>query len=65
MYKTLPTTEDVEDTMATPLFDTPPFDITSRNSFRNTLEGRLNCLIYTLYLFVTNISTIYNLSKLE
>lgn len=39
MYKTLPTTEDVEDTMATPLFDTPPFDRTSKKSFRNKLEG--------------------------
>ncbi|GAA6219640.1 tyrosinase-like [Lates japonicus] len=25
--------------MATPLFDTPPFDITSKNSFRSKLEG--------------------------
>ncbi|XP_056232169.1 tyrosinase-like [Seriola aureovittata] len=39
IYNTLPTAGDVEDTMATPLFDTPPFDKTSRNSFRNKLEG--------------------------
>ncbi|XP_050930129.1 tyrosinase isoform X1 [Lates calcarifer] len=39
IYKTLPTAADVEDTMATPLFDTPPFDITSKNSFRSKLEG--------------------------
>lgn len=39
MYKTLPTAEDIEDTMATPVFDTPPFDITSRRGFRNKLEG--------------------------
>ncbi|XP_070818571.1 tyrosinase-like [Chaetodon trifascialis] len=39
VYKTLPTIEDVKDTMARQLFDTPPFDITSQNSFRNTLEG--------------------------
>nr|XP_046246308.1 tyrosinase-like [Scatophagus argus] len=39
IYKTLPTSEDVEETMARSLFDTSPFDITSRNSFRNTLEG--------------------------
>lgn len=37
--KTLPTAADVEDTMATQLFDTPPFDMTSKNSFRNKLEG--------------------------
>uniref|UniRef100_A0A3B5BA76 Tyrosinase copper-binding domain-containing protein n=1 Tax=Stegastes partitus TaxID=144197 RepID=A0A3B5BA76_9TELE len=39
VYKTLPTAADVEDTMATLLFDTPPYDKTSRNSFRNKLEG--------------------------
>ncbi|KAG7222356.1 hypothetical protein INR49_016311, partial [Caranx melampygus] len=39
IYGTLPTAADVEDTMATPLFDTPPFDKTSKNSFRNKLEG--------------------------
>uniref|UniRef100_A0A665TMI4 Tyrosinase n=1 Tax=Echeneis naucrates TaxID=173247 RepID=A0A665TMI4_ECHNA len=39
LYKTLPTAGDVEDTMAMPLFDTPPFDKTSKNSFRNKLEG--------------------------
>uniref|UniRef100_A0A3P8TXL8 Tyrosinase copper-binding domain-containing protein n=1 Tax=Amphiprion percula TaxID=161767 RepID=A0A3P8TXL8_AMPPE len=39
VYKTLPTAADVEDTMATALFDTPPFDKTSRKSFRNKLEG--------------------------
>ncbi len=50
MYKTLPTAEDVEDTAATPLFDTLPFDTTSRNSFRNKLEGGLNCQIYNLLL---------------
>ncbi|XP_054470606.1 tyrosinase-like [Anoplopoma fimbria] len=38
-YKTLPTTKDVEDTLATPECDTPPYDRTSRNSFRNKLEG--------------------------
>ncbi|KAM3624997.1 uncharacterized protein V6R79_005304 [Siganus canaliculatus] len=38
-YKTLPTAEDVEATMARPAFDTPPYDKTSENSFRNTLEG--------------------------
>lgn len=49
MYKTLPTAEDVEETVATTLFDTPPFDTTSRNSFRNKLEGGLNCPICKLY----------------
>ncbi|XP_031702684.1 tyrosinase-like [Anarrhichthys ocellatus] len=38
-YKTLPTTKDVEDTLAIPDYDTPPYDKTSNNSFRNTLEG--------------------------
>ncbi|XP_070762030.1 tyrosinase-like [Enoplosus armatus] len=36
---TLPTAEDVENTLAKELFDTPPYDRTSRNSFRCTLEG--------------------------
>ncbi|KAM3877069.1 tyrosinase-like [Diretmus argenteus] len=39
MFKTVPTTEDIQDIMAAESFDTPPFDPTSRNSFRNKLEG--------------------------
>uniref|UniRef100_A0A3Q1F506 Tyrosinase copper-binding domain-containing protein n=1 Tax=Acanthochromis polyacanthus TaxID=80966 RepID=A0A3Q1F506_9TELE len=42
VYKTLPIAANAEDTMATALFDTPPFDKTSWNSFRNKLEGRFN-----------------------
>lgn len=40
-FKTLPTAGDVEASMAATLFDTPPFDRRSRNSFRNKLEGKL------------------------
>ncbi|XP_078140064.1 tyrosinase-like [Centroberyx gerrardi] len=39
VFKTLPTAEDVEDIMTAESFDTPPFDKTSTNSFRNKLEG--------------------------
>ncbi|XP_053174449.1 tyrosinase-like [Scomber japonicus] len=39
VYKTLPTAEDVEEIMKTSVFDTPPFDHTSKNSFRCKLEG--------------------------
>ena len=38
-YATLPTAEDVQNIMSTKSFDTPPFDKTSSNSFRNKLEG--------------------------
>ncbi|CAN9507244.1 unnamed protein product [Ophioblennius macclurei] len=38
-FDTLPTAADVEDTMATPLFDTYPYDSRSKDSFRNKLEG--------------------------
>ncbi|XP_068110853.1 tyrosinase-like [Hyperolius riggenbachi] len=34
-----PTFQDVEDTLKWRKFDTPPYDITSRYSFRNALEG--------------------------
>ncbi|KAM4630482.1 tyrosinase-like [Polymixia lowei] len=39
MFPTLPTAEDVQDVMAAESFDTPPFDKTSSDSFRNKLEG--------------------------
>uniref|UniRef100_A0A672H0N2 Tyrosinase n=1 Tax=Salarias fasciatus TaxID=181472 RepID=A0A672H0N2_SALFA len=39
VFKTLPTAADVKDAMASQLFDTPPYDTTSKNSFRNKLEG--------------------------
>ncbi|XP_067455281.1 tyrosinase-like [Thunnus thynnus] len=39
VYDTLPTAEDVEDTLASKHFDSPPFDRTSKNSFRSKLEG--------------------------
>lgn len=58
-YKTLPTADDVKDTMARSLFDTPPFDKTSRNSFRNTLEGRLNSLILIKLYFIWPTGEIY------
>ncbi|XP_067442555.1 tyrosinase-like [Thunnus thynnus] len=39
MLNTLPSAEDVEDTLASQHFDSFPYDKTSRNSFRNKLEG--------------------------
>ncbi|XP_071318219.1 tyrosinase-like [Trachinotus anak] len=36
---TLPTIADVEETVATENYDTPPYDRHSRNSFRSKLEG--------------------------
>lgn len=44
MYKTLPTAEDVDDAMRSQVFDSAPYDTTSKRGFRNTLEGTFKFL---------------------
>lgn len=50
--RTLPTAEDVRSIMTTEDYDTPPYNTTSANSFRNKLEGSRLCFLTSPLLYV-------------